>query len=45
MGFPRARTNDPAPPRPRDRGWIVLTVIAAVLVACIGQAYVREWMQ
>lgn len=31
--------------RPRDRGWIVLALIAAVLVACIGQAYVREWMQ
>ncbi len=31
--------------RPRDRGWIALTLIAAVLVACIGQACLREWIQ
>ena len=30
--------------RPRDRGWIVLALIATVLVVCIGQAYLREFM-
>lgn len=28
--------------RPRDRGWIVLALIAAVLIACIGQRFARE---
>lgn len=30
--------------RPRDRGWIVLGLIALWLVGCIGQVYLREML-